>query len=127
MHEPPAAAADMAVLPDVLGSRTLRRTKQYASGPVPRCRGMVARWHDHLRLPPGSPGARVVCDAKRMRSLYLPSLTERPPERSTSFPPTGRASPYTIDAATTPWRGFAEQTPLSRSRDGVSCIMRASE
>ena len=21
---------------------------KYASGPVPRCRGMVARWHDHL-------------------------------------------------------------------------------
>ena len=42
-----------------------------------------------------------------------------------STPLTGRASPYTIDAATTPWRGFAEQTPLPRSRDGVSCIMRA--
>jgi len=27
---------------------TLRRTNKYASGPVPRCRGMVARWHDHL-------------------------------------------------------------------------------
>ena len=28
MHEPPAATADMAVLPGVLGSRTLRRTEQ---------------------------------------------------------------------------------------------------
>jgi hypothetical protein len=27
---------------------TLRRTDKYASGPVPRYRGMVARWHDHL-------------------------------------------------------------------------------
>jgi hypothetical protein len=27
-HEPPAATADMAVLPGVLGSRTLRRTEQ---------------------------------------------------------------------------------------------------
>jgi hypothetical protein len=48
MHEPPAATADMSVLPGVLGSRTLRRTDKYASGPVPRRRGMVARWHDHL-------------------------------------------------------------------------------
>ena len=48
MHEPPAATAYLAVLPDVLGSRTLRRTHKYASGPVPRCRGMVARWHGHL-------------------------------------------------------------------------------
>ena len=28
MHEPPAATADLAVLPGVLGSRTLRRTEQ---------------------------------------------------------------------------------------------------
>jgi len=28
MHEPPAATADMAVLPGVLGSRTLRRTEK---------------------------------------------------------------------------------------------------
>ena len=28
MHEPPAAAEDLAVLPGVLGSRTLRRTEQ---------------------------------------------------------------------------------------------------
>jgi len=34
--------------PGVLGSRTLRRTNKYASGPVPRYRGMVARWHEHL-------------------------------------------------------------------------------
>jgi hypothetical protein len=27
---------------------TLRRTDKYASGPVPRYRGMVARWHSHL-------------------------------------------------------------------------------
>jgi hypothetical protein len=28
MHEPPAPTADLAVLPGVLGSRTLRRTEQ---------------------------------------------------------------------------------------------------
>jgi len=28
MHEPPAATVDLAVLPGVLGSRTLRRTEQ---------------------------------------------------------------------------------------------------
>jgi len=28
MHEPPATTADLAVLPGVLGSRTLRRTDQ---------------------------------------------------------------------------------------------------
>jgi hypothetical protein len=35
MHEPPAATADMAVLPGVLGSHTLRRTEKHASGPSP--------------------------------------------------------------------------------------------
>ena len=35
MHEPPVATADLAVLPGVLGSRTLRRTDEYASGPSP--------------------------------------------------------------------------------------------
>jgi hypothetical protein len=42
MHEPPAATADMVVLPGVLGSRTLRRTNRYASGPSP-CGCPVAR------------------------------------------------------------------------------------
>ena len=42
MHEPPAATADIAVLPGVLGSRTLRRTDKYASGPSP-CGCPVAR------------------------------------------------------------------------------------
>jgi hypothetical protein len=42
VHEPPAATADMAVLPGVLGSRTLRRTDKYASGPSP-CGCPVAR------------------------------------------------------------------------------------
>src|SRR5512139_442581 len=35
MHGPPAANTDMAVLPSVLGARTLRRTETYASGPSP--------------------------------------------------------------------------------------------
>jgi hypothetical protein len=35
--------------PGILGSRTLRRTDKYASGPVPQCCGMAARWHGHLR------------------------------------------------------------------------------
>ncbi len=47
-HEWPAATADMTVLPGVLGCRTLRRTVQYASGPIPRYRGTVARWHRPL-------------------------------------------------------------------------------
>jgi hypothetical protein len=42
MHETPAATADLAVLPGVLGSRTLRRTDKYASGPSP-CGCAVAR------------------------------------------------------------------------------------
>ena len=42
MHEPPAATADLAVLPGVLGPRTLRRTDKYASGPSP-CGCPVAR------------------------------------------------------------------------------------
>ncbi|MEE8315681.1 MAG: hypothetical protein V3R70_03945 [Syntrophobacteria bacterium] len=40
----------MAVLPGVLGCRSLRRTvHRYASEPTPRYRGTVARWHAHLR------------------------------------------------------------------------------
>jgi hypothetical protein len=35
MHEPPAATADMTVLPGVLGSRTLRRIEKHALGPSP--------------------------------------------------------------------------------------------
>jgi len=42
MHEPPAATADMAVLPSVLGSRTLRRTEQ------------VRLRSEPLRLPDGT-------------------------------------------------------------------------
>jgi hypothetical protein len=38
-HESLAATADMAVLPGVLGCRTLRRTVRYASDPIPRYRG----------------------------------------------------------------------------------------
>jgi hypothetical protein len=39
----------MAVLPGVLGCRSLRRTVQVRLGPIPRYRGTVARWHAHLR------------------------------------------------------------------------------
>ncbi len=38
----------MAVLPGVLGCRTLRRTVQVRLGPIPRYRGTVARLHAHL-------------------------------------------------------------------------------
>ena len=41
-HESPAATVDMAVLPGVLGCRTLRRTVKYASDPTP-CGCPVAR------------------------------------------------------------------------------------
>jgi hypothetical protein len=42
MHEPPATTVDMAVLPGVLRSRTLRRTDRYASAASP-CGYWVAR------------------------------------------------------------------------------------
>ena len=59
MHEPPAATADLAILLSELealraGSRASSGLgpcdvlNKYASGPVPRYRGMVAQWHDHL-------------------------------------------------------------------------------
>jgi hypothetical protein len=38
----------MVVLPGVLGCRPLRRTVQVRLGPIPRYRGTVARWHNHL-------------------------------------------------------------------------------
>jgi hypothetical protein len=56
MHEPPAALADMAVLPGA--SSGLAPCDVLTSTPqvrVPRCRGTVARWHDHLHdLAPAS-------------------------------------------------------------------------
>ena len=55
-HESPAATADMTVLSGVLGCSFGRlRTSslcdvpfRHASCPIPRYRGMVARWHTHL-------------------------------------------------------------------------------
>jgi len=48
----------------------------------------------------GGAGGRVVCGAKRIRSHYLPSPTERPPGLSTRPPPKGPASLSTINGAT---------------------------
>jgi hypothetical protein len=45
-------------------------------------------------------GGRVVCGAKRIRSHYLPSPTERRPGLSTRTPPKGPASLSTINDAT---------------------------
>jgi len=60
--------------------------------------------------PAGAEG-RVVCGAKRIRSLYLPFVRERLPGLSTASPPEGRASFSTINGAITPRRDvFAEQT-----------------
>ena len=44
-HELLAATEDMAVLPGVLGCRTLRRTLQVRLGILPPA---VAQWHSHL-------------------------------------------------------------------------------
>ena len=55
----------------------------------------------------------MVCGAKRIRSLYLPWMTGVTPKLSTTTPPKGPASLFTINAAITPWRdAFAEQTSL---------------
>jgi hypothetical protein len=60
-----------------------------------------------------APGAGMVCGAKRIRSLYPPSMTGVTPRLSTAAPPKGLASFSTINAAITPWRdAFAEQTSL---------------
>jgi len=65
MHEPPAATANTAALPGVLAT-SFDRLPATSSGQageaslatywtstpqvrVPRCRGMVAGWHDHLQ------------------------------------------------------------------------------
>ena len=49
-YESPATTADSAVLPGVLRCRPLRRTVQVRlSGPIPRYRGTVTRWHGRLR------------------------------------------------------------------------------
>ncbi len=57
-HESPAVTADMAVLPGVLGCSfdKLRTSSpcdvpfRYASEPIPRYRGTVARLHAHLHV-----------------------------------------------------------------------------
>jgi len=51
---------------------------------------------------PTSPGAtgRVVCGAKRIRSIYIPSPTQRSPGLSTTIPPKDPASLSTINGAT---------------------------
>jgi hypothetical protein len=51
----------------------------------------------------------MVCGAKRMRSLYLPSPGQRPPGLSTRTPLKGPASVFTVNAAT---MRVAEQTTL---------------
>jgi hypothetical protein len=43
---------------------------------------------------------RAVCNARRIRSHYLPSPIGRPPEPSTTTPSNSRAAPYTINGAT---------------------------
>jgi hypothetical protein len=48
-HESLTVTTDMAVLPGVLGCRSLRRTVQVRLGINPAVRGTVARWHAHLR------------------------------------------------------------------------------
>jgi hypothetical protein len=60
-------------------------------------------------LPKSGTGGGVVCGAKRIWSLYLPSMTRVTPKLSTATPPKGPASLSTISAATTPRRGaFAD-------------------
>ena len=55
----------------------------------------------------------MVCGARRIWSLYLPSMTRVTPKFSTATPPKGPASLSTINAAITPWRdAFAEQISL---------------
>jgi hypothetical protein len=55
------------------------------------------------------PGAGPVCGAKRIRSLYLPSMTPVTPRLSTAAPPKGLTSLSVINAAITPWRdAFAD-------------------
>ena len=45
-------------------------------------------------------GAKKICGAKRMRSLYLPEMTGVTPKLSTTTSPKGLASLSTINAAT---------------------------
>ena len=49
---------------------------------------------------PAAAAGRMVCDAKRIRSIYLPSPTGRPRGLSTTTPPKAPASLSTINAAT---------------------------
>jgi len=81
----------------------------------------------------------VVCGAKRIRSLYLPSPTERLPGISTRTPPKGPASVSTINAATMrlcradhpasrhPNKAYRSEkrTAISAVAAGGSCIMQA--
>ena len=67
----------------------------------------------------------MVCEAKRIRSIYLSSPTGRPPGLSTTNPPNAPASFSTINDATTPRRGaFVEQIALRRGIVRQPCANR---
>ena len=81
---------------------------------------------EDARLPAvqhGPPGAGMVCGAKRIRSLYLPSMKGVTPELSTTTTPKGLASLSTINAALC---AFAEETslPLLTDRGCPSAQLR---
>jgi hypothetical protein len=48
LDESPAATKDMVVLPASSGVGSCDVQFRYASEPIPRYRGTVARWHAHL-------------------------------------------------------------------------------
>jgi hypothetical protein len=95
MHEPPAATADMLVLPGVLASRTLRRTEKYASGPSP-CGCAVAR-----PSPRSRDGVSWIMRARGTDPAPESSSTLLRPRWFSSIPPgAGRriSAPKTLDS-----------------------------
>jgi hypothetical protein len=69
------------------------------------------------RLEQATTRDRGVCEARRTRSrLLTPWPLGTPPGLSAITTHEGPDSPYTINAATTPWRGLAEWTARSRRR-----------
>jgi len=64
----------------------------------PPCHPIAAGNRSHPK-PAGTP-RRVVCGAKRLRSLYLPLVRDRLSRLSPTSPPKGPASVSTINAAT---------------------------
>jgi len=117
MHEPPAATEDMFVLPGVLGS-SLNRLRTSSPCDVSSGREVCSAKAHSRGIDSGEPGQVLGrgCGGKLGGHCCHPRKVEAPNALCAADPPASSAAPVCP-------RPVARPSP--RSRDGVSCIMRA--